>query len=100
MREKTINFSREKNDILKIERDISFEDIILAIENGYLLDDIEHPNREKYPNQYVFVVFCQKKDYLYLVPYVENESEIFLKTIFPSRKMKKKYEEEIKKCKN
>jgi len=48
---KTIRYSLEKNEILKDTRNISFEDVILALENGYLLDDIEHPNKEKYPNQ-------------------------------------------------
>jgi hypothetical protein len=53
------------------------------------LDDIEHPNQEKYPNQFVFVI--EINNYVYLVPYVENESETFLKTIIPSRKFTKKY---------
>ena len=88
---KTIRYSLEKNEILKRERDISFEDIILALESGNLLDDIEHPNKEKYPNQNIFIILVQIKDYVYLVPYVEDEKSIFLKTIIPSRKMNKKY---------
>ena len=83
--------SLEKNDILKSTRDISFEDVILALENGYLLDDIEHPNKEKYPNQNIFIILIQIKDYVYIVPYVEDDKSIFLKTIIPSRKMDKKY---------
>ena len=70
---------------------ISFEDVILSIENGYLLDDIEHPNKEKYQNQNIFVILVQIKNYVYLVPYVEEEDYIFLKTIIPSRQMNKKY---------
>ena len=88
---KTIRYSLEKNEILKSSRDISFEDIILALENGNLLDDIEHPNQEKYPNQNIFIILVQVKDYIYIVPYVEDEKSIFLKTIIPSRKMNKKY---------
>ncbi len=88
---KTIRYSLEKNEILKVNRNISFEDVILALEDGYLLDDIEHPNQEKYPNQNVFIILVQVKDYVYLVPYVEDEISIFLKTIIPSRKMNKKY---------
>ena len=88
---KTIRYSFEKNEILKKSRDISFEDIILALEEGCLLDDIEHPNQEKYPNQNIFIVLVVVKDYVYLVPYVEDETSIFLKTIIPSRKMNKKY---------
>ena len=76
---------------MKSQRDISFEDIILALENGYLLDDIEHPNKEKYPNQNIFIILVEIKNYVYLVPYVEDNKTIFLKTIIPSRKMNKKY---------
>ena len=76
---------------MKSQRDISFEDIILALENGYLLDDMEHPNKEKYPNQNIFIILVEIKNYVYLVPYVEDNKTIFLKTIIPSRKMNKKY---------
>ena len=86
---KTIRYSLEKNEILKKSRDISFEDIILALENGNLLDDIEHPNKEKYPGQNIFIILVHIKEYVYLVPYVEDKTSIFLKTIIPSRKMKK-----------
>ena len=88
---KTIRYSLEKNELLKKQRDISFEDVLLALENGYLLDDIEHPNREKYPHQYIFIILVEIKNYVYLVPYVEDESSIFLKTVIPSRQMNKKY---------
>lgn len=77
--------------MLKSTRDISFEDVILALESGYLLDDIEHPNKEKYPNQNIFIILIQIKDHIYLVPYIEDDKSIFLKTIIPSRKMNKKY---------
>lgn len=88
---KIIRYSLEKNEILKKERNISFEDVILSIVNGYLLDDIEHPNKEKYQNQNIFIILVQIKNYVYLVPYVEEEDYIFLKTIIPSRQMNKKY---------
>ena len=88
---KTIRYSLEKNEILKSGRDISFEDVILALGSGYLLDDITHPNKEKYLNQNIFIILIQIKDYVYLVPYVEDDTSIFLKTIIPSRKMNKKY---------
>ena len=88
---KTIRYSLEKDEILKSGRDVSFEDVILALENGYLLDDITHPNKEKYPNQNIFIILIQIKDYVYLVPYIEDDTSIFLKTIIPSRKMNKKY---------
>jgi len=79
----------EKNKLLQNERGISFEDIVDAISNGELLDSIKNPSSDKYSNQSVFIVNI--KGYVYCVPYVEDESNIFLKTIFPSRKMKKRY---------
>lgn len=82
-------WSEEKNELLLAERDISFEDIVLYIEKGFLLDVLKHPNPEKYPGQMVFVV--QVEAYVYLVPFVESEDEIFLKTIIPSRKATRKY---------
>ena len=82
-------WNEEKNELLRTERDISFEEIVLYIEKGYLLDILEHPSPEKYPGQKVFVV--QVEEYAYLVPFVESENEVFLKTIIPSRKATKKY---------
>jgi hypothetical protein len=54
-----------------------------------LLDDVEHPKKEKYPNQRMFIVNID--DYAYLVPYVHSKNEIFLKTVIPSRKATKEY---------
>jgi len=96
IKNKAIRFDNEKNKLLKIERGVCFEDVILAIENGDLLDDIEHYNREKYPYQNIFIILLRIKNYVYLVPYEENDDEIFLRTIIPSRKMNKKYNKEIK----
>jgi hypothetical protein len=88
---KTIKYSLEKNELLKETRDISFEDVILAIDSDFSLDDMEHPNNEKYSNQNIFVILVKIKNYVYIVPYIEEENYIFLKTIIPSRKMNKKY---------
>ena len=96
IKNKIIRYDYEKNELLKKDRDVSFEDVILAIENGYLLDDIEHPNKERYPHQDIFIIFIMIKNYVYLVPYEENEKEIFLRTIIPSRKMNKKYNKGVK----
>jgi len=71
------------------ERGISFEEVVFHIERGDVLDLLEHPNRERYPNQRVFVVDVE--GYAYLVPFVEDESEVFLKTIIPSRKATRGY---------
>lgn len=86
---KQINWNAEKNQTLMNERSISFEDVLFSIQQGQVLDDLRHPNSDKYPNQRVFVISVE--GYAYLVPYVENEEEVFLKTIIPSRKATKKY---------
>lgn len=86
---KIFSWNNEKNALLKVERQISFEEIVLYIEMGFLLDVLEHPNQEKYKGQKVFVV--RVDDYVYLVPFIETEKEIFLKTIIPSRKATRKY---------
>jgi len=93
---KSLRYSYEKNELLKKERGVSFEDVILSLENGDLLDDVSHPNSEKYPNQDIFIIYIRIKEYVYLVPYVQTEDEIFLKTIIPSRKMNKKYMQGVK----
>ena len=82
-------WNAEKNDLLIKERGISFERVIYHIEKEMVLDVIKHPNPSKYPNQKMFVVNID--NYAYLVPFVENDTEIFLKTIKPSRKATKKY---------
>ncbi|HQS84922.1 MAG TPA: toxin [Alphaproteobacteria bacterium] len=88
-------FSTDKNLKLIHERGISFEAVIAVIESGYLVDVIQHPNATKYPHQKVYIVVVN--EYVYLVPFViEEEGTIFLKTIIPSRKAKKKYLKELK----
>ena len=86
---KVFNWNDEKNQQLIAERGVSFEDIVYYIQQDQLLDDLENPNQEKYPNQRIFIV--EVESYAYLVPYVENDEEIFLKTIIPSRKATKLY---------
>jgi uncharacterized DUF497 family protein len=86
---KVFDWSAEKNRMLMEERGVSFEAAAFYIQAGGLLDDIVHPNMSSYPNQRMFVVLIE--DYVYLVPYVEDEERIFLKTIIPSRKFTKLY---------
>ena len=86
---KPFRWNHEKNEILKAERCISFEEIILSIEADGLLDVLRHPNPEKYPNQSVFVVALA--GYAYLAPYVEEADYFFLKTVSPSRKATRDY---------
>ena len=86
---KDIKWNEEKNIWLKEERDISFEVILDAIESGKIVEIIKHPNSDKYPNQNILLI--EIENYIYMVPYVYNENEVFLKTVIPSRKMTKKY---------
>jgi hypothetical protein len=68
---------------------IGFEDIVFHIERGDLLDILEHPNPSRYAGQRIFVV--KREDYVYLVPFLEDEHMVFLKTIIPSRKATRQY---------
>ncbi len=79
-----MRWSAEKSLSLKVERGVSFEEVISAISQGGLLRVMDHPNQIKYRHQRMLVV--RIRDYAYLVPYVESEDEIFLKSIMPSRK--------------
>ncbi len=86
---KIFNWSPDKNQQLIVDRGKSFEEAVFSILNEGLLDEIVHPNTTDYPNQRIFVI--QIHDYVYLVPYVESQDEIFLKTIIPSRKFTRIY---------
>ena len=86
---KFFDWNDEKNKMLKKVRGVSFEQVELAIASGDLVDRIKYPNPSKYPNQKVFLVKIE--DYIYSVPYVEDNERIFLKTIIPNSKATKKY---------
>ncbi len=86
---KYYDWNDEKNSMLRKLRGVSFEQVELAIESGDLVDRVKHPNPDKYPNQKVFLVNIE--NYIYSVPYVEDNEKIFLKTIIPNRKATKKY---------
>lgn len=86
---KPFRWNHDKNDELKVERGISFEEIVLAIEADGLLDVVRHPNNGKYPNQLVFIVALDA--YVLLVPLVDEPEYYFLKTIIPSRKATRDY---------
>ena len=79
----------EKNALLKKTRGISFEDILFHLQAGDVLDIVAHPNQDRYAGQMVYVVAVD--EYVYLVPFVESDEEVFLKTIIPSRKATKQY---------
>ncbi|MEI7816783.1 MAG: toxin [Desulfuromonadales bacterium] len=86
---KAFRWNHDKNNQLKIEREVSFEQIVLALEGNGLRDILRHPNESKYPNQRILVVALE--DYIYLVTFVEETDYYFLKTIIPSRKATKEY---------
>lgn len=82
-------WNKEKNEKLKIERGISFEQIAMHVERGDVLDIVDHPNQKKYPNQQLLVV--EINNYAYLVPFLKDENGKFIKTIIPSRKATREY---------
>ena len=84
-------YDTEKDVKLRAERFISFDEIIVLIEDGHLLDVLEHPNHDRYSGQKIYVIDID--DYVWLVPHVQNANEIFLKTAFPSRKHTRHYKE-------
>ena len=86
---KYFDWDDAKNATLRAKRGIGFEDVVFHIERGDLLDILEHPNASRYANQRIFVV--RREEYVYLVPFVEDEYTVFLKTIIPSRKATKQY---------
>lgn len=86
---KYFDWNKEKNQRLKEERDICFEDVVDAISEGKVLDTFNHPNQKKYPGQKVYIV--EVRGYAYFVAHVEDREKVFLKTIYPSREATKKY---------
>lgn len=89
LKNKKFYWNPEKNLKLQQERGIDFEMVVQAIEEDKVLEVTPHPNQEKYPSQKIVII--ELNDYVYLVPFVQNGNEVFLKTIIPNRKMKKKY---------
>ena len=83
------DWKEEKNQLLIRERGVSFEMVVAQIAKGNIIDTYRHPNSEKYPNQFIFIV--ELNNYLYCVPFIKQDDTIFLKTIFPSRKATKTY---------
>ena len=86
---KPISWNTEKNALLKVDRGVSFEDVVFHIMAGDILDTFDHPNQDRYPGQQIHVIAIE--EYVYLVPFVETDEEVFLKTIIPSRKATRNY---------
>ncbi|WP_045217753.1 toxin [Desulfonatronovibrio magnus] len=89
MKNKLIRWNEEKNQLLVLQRGLSFEMVLEKIHNREILALKSHPDKKKYPNQHIFII--KIKGYFCYVPFVESDDEIFLKTIIPSRKLKKIY---------
>ena len=88
-----IKWDEEKNKILKATRGVSFEDVVLALQDDRFLAIEEHPNNDKYPHQMIMILYLN--NYVHIVPFVKNEDKIFLKTIYPDRKYHKKYKKDF-----
>jgi len=86
---KPIVWDPAKNELLKTERGISFEEVVFHMQAGDILETYDHPNQARYPGQHIHEIVIE--EYVYLVPFVESEEQVFLKTIIPSRKATKKH---------
>ncbi|MBI2009800.1 MAG: toxin [Candidatus Chisholmbacteria bacterium] len=86
---KYIEWDEEKNRKLKRERGVSFEQAVGAILAGTVLGKIDHPNQKRYPGQKIYVI--EIEEYAFVIPYIEDEKKIFLKTMFPNRKYTKQF---------
>ena len=84
-----IDWNSEKNEWLERHRGLSFEVVADKIIRNDLVDNIKHPNNEKYPHQFVYII--EFDEYCYIVPYIKSDEGVFLKTIVPSRKMTRYY---------
>jgi len=86
---KPVRWNAEKDRLLRKRTDrngIAFDDCLAKIRAGQIIDIIESRSR---PGQRVFVL--EFDGYAYRVPFVENDEEIFLKTVYPDRKLTRKY---------
>jgi hypothetical protein len=86
---KPVKYSEEKNIWLKKKREIDFNEVSKIIKRGKIIRVIKYPNKKKYPKQRMFLVSF--KNYIFVVPFIEEAGYIFLKTVYPSHKYTKKY---------
>lgn len=86
---KPIKWDEEKNQLLIMQRNLSFEMVLDKMQNHQILERRSHPDKQKYPHQFIFIL--ELDGYICYVPFVESDDEIFLKTIIPSRKLKKEF---------
>ncbi|MFW5883136.1 MAG: toxin [Verrucomicrobiota bacterium] len=86
---KAFDWSETKNEILIAHRGISFDEVAQLLSTGNYWQSIPHPNPEKYPDQKLFLIPID--NYIFVVPYLIDGDRIYLKTIFPSRKLTATY---------
>ncbi len=86
---KPFDWNRQKSTLLRSSRGIGFEEVVNNINEGHILAVIEHPNKQKYPNQKIYIIDFD--DYIYCIPFIEDNEKIFLKTIYPGRKYTNKF---------
>ena len=84
-----LDWNDEKNEMLRRVRGVCFEDVLVLIDAGFVLDVIRHPNPQRYPKQRIIVL--RINEYVWLIPYVKRKGERFLKTMIPSRKATREY---------
>ena len=86
---KPIRFNKDKDKVLKEKRGIGFKDVIKEMGAGKIVTVRKHPNTKKFPSQKIMLINI--KNYIFVIPYIETEKEIFLKTIYKSRKYTKEF---------
>ncbi len=87
-----IIYDDNKAKILKLERDIDIDEIVEIIIERKYIDILKHPKRR---SQQIFIL--SYKNYIHVVPFVIDEDEnIIIKTVFPSRNFQKIYKEGLK----
>ena len=86
---KPVRWNEEKNQLLLLQRNISFEMVLDKMEKQEILAKRSHPDKVRYPHQFIFIM--ELNEYICYVPFVENDDEIFLKTIIPNRKLEKEF---------
>jgi len=86
---KPFDWDRQKSTLLRSSRGIGFEEVVNTMNEGHILAVIEHPNNKKYPNQKIYIIDFD--NYIYCIPFIEDNEKIFLKTIYPSRKYTSKF---------
>lgn len=83
---KLINYNHDKSELLKTIRGVSFKEVAEMVIKGDIFEVVNNPG---YPNQMAFIL--KINGYFWVCPFVENDVEIFLKTLYPSRKANKLY---------